>query len=169
MEPSNQRGDTDVTTTDMTLRDLLIPCAPLGTELILEWPDRSIFRIKRVGRVYVDVCPLMVNIRVVTTPVDADYSYERFWCYVGRGHQSFMAAVLAATMWDGQDGTEPLGWNKNGQTQEFRDAGHPQVWQSSRASVVMAEAMLGVDLSASVPTGPVAAASGELRPTRDRG
>lgn len=157
-----------MTKTDMTLRDLLIPCAPLGTELILEWPDQSIFRVKQVGRVYIDVCPLMVNHRVVTTPVDSPEGYERFWCYVGRSQASWMAALLAATMWDGHDDTEPLGWNKNGQTREFRGLDHPQVWQSSRASVVMAQALLGVDPSASVPTGPISA-SGEPGPTRDRG
>lgn len=46
---------------------------------------------------------------------------ERFWCYEGLGQRTFMRASLAAHAWDGADDTEPVGWNKNGQTHEWRD------------------------------------------------
>lgn len=31
-----------------------------------------------------------------------------------------LTAVLAAADWDGGDDTEPVGWNKNGRTGEWR-------------------------------------------------
>ena len=42
-------------------------------------------------------------------------------------------------MWDGSDDTEPLSWNRNGQTKEWREPGTSQTWQTSRAVEVAAE------------------------------
>jgi hypothetical protein len=69
------------------------------------------------GRHYIDVMPMLFNYRVVTTPVVAPWLLPaRHWCYAGKGHGALLRAMAAAMAWSGADGTEPLGWNKNGQT-----------------------------------------------------
>jgi hypothetical protein len=131
---------------DYTLRDLLTPVCPLGTadSLILEWvQDGTLFRVKQVPGYFLDIAPMLVNYRLCTTWIDDQSRYDRFWCYAGSGRATWMAAVLAATMWDGSDETEPMGWNKNGQSSEFREPEHPQVWQNSRAVKVYLDEMKG--------------------------
>lgn len=71
-------------------------------------------RIKTVGDYHIEVIPMIFNWRVHTVRVDGgpwEWS-ERFWCYEGRGWDSYLAAVLAAHVWDGADDTEPAGWIK---------------------------------------------------------
>ena len=63
---------------------------------------------------------MIYNWRVTRTPKDMPFTYDRHWCYAGTGWPSLLAAVLAAAEWDGADNTEPVGWNKNGQTGEWR-------------------------------------------------
>jgi len=74
--------------------------------------------VKAVATGDIHVLPMAANYRVQTSirgfPV-------RHWCYAGRGPASYVAAVLAAHAWDGSDDTEPVGWNKNGQTGEWRE------------------------------------------------
>lgn len=126
----------------MTLREILTPFCPLGTDkdLMLEWvQDGSLFRVKEVLGYYLDIAPQLANYRLVTTPIENESGWERGWCYVGKGRASFMAAVLAATLWDGSDDSEPLGWNKSLQTGEFREAGSSQSWQAGRAVPTMVD------------------------------
>jgi hypothetical protein len=120
----------------LTLRELLTPSCPLGTDqdLVLEWvQDGTLYRVKEVLGYYLDIAPQLVNYRLVTTPVEDESGWERGWCYAGRGRAAFMAALLAAAMWDGSDDTEPLGWNRNLQTQQWREPGTGQTWQNTRA------------------------------------
>lgn len=80
------------------------------------------YRVKETETYYVEVTPMLVNWRLHTIRKDGGplaWS-DRFWCYAGRSQQSFVTAVAAAVAWDGSDETEPEGWNKNGQTQEWR-------------------------------------------------
>jgi hypothetical protein len=79
------------------------------------------WRVKTAGTHYLDVMRQIWNWRLVTTPLDDPLGYDRGWCYAGTGPASFLAAVLAAMAWDGADGTEPEGWNKNVQTGEWRE------------------------------------------------
>jgi hypothetical protein len=72
------------------------------------------------GRHYIDVMWMLYNYRVATTPVALPFVFDRFWCYAGRTEADLQRAVLAAWAWDGADDTEPVGWNKNGQTGEWR-------------------------------------------------
>ena len=65
------------------------------------------------------VTPMVYNWRLLTVPKRDQSCYDRWWCYEGRSAASLATAVLAAMTWDG-DGN-PLGWSKNGQTQEWRD------------------------------------------------
>lgn len=129
----------------MTLRELLEPCCPLGTadRLILDWVQKdTLFRVKEVeSGYYLDIAPQLVNYRLVTTPVENESSWVRGWCYAGRGRHSFVAAVLAAALWDGSDHTEPTGWNKSLQTREWREPGEPQTWQTSRGVLVLHAAL----------------------------
>lgn len=68
------------------------------------------------------VKPMLFNWRLHTVrkPRDEYPSSERHWCYTGLGVQAFTNAYVAALAWDGSDDTEPPGWNKNGQTGEWR-------------------------------------------------
>lgn len=104
------------------------PAARLTSELAaaglgeLPWDGRvGGWLVKTTETHLVHVLPMVFSYRVATTPVDIPYVYDRHWCYVGLGPLSFTAAVLAAHAWDGADTTEPVGWNKNGQSGEWRE------------------------------------------------
>lgn len=60
------------------------------------------------------------NWRIARTPKDLPWSYDRFWCFAGTSWVTLVRAVRAAAEWDGLDSTDPEGWNKNGQTGEWR-------------------------------------------------
>lgn len=123
-----------------TLREILTPFCPLGTDhtLILDWvQDGTLFRVKQVEGYFLDVAPMLVNHRLCTTWIDDQDEYARFWCYTGNSRAAFMAAVLAAALWDGSDDSEPLGWNKSGQTREWREPGTSETWQAGRAVPTM--------------------------------
>lgn len=72
---------------------------------------------------YIDIMVMMFNYRITTTRVDIPAVYDRFWCYVGKDQQTLLRTMAAAMAWSGENGTEPEGWDKNGQTGEFR---HPE-------------------------------------------
>jgi hypothetical protein len=80
------------------------------------------WRIKTndAGTHYIDVLSMLFNYRICTTPIRSLYLTDRHWCYAGKGGDVFLRCVLAASAWDGADDTEPVGWNKNGQTGEWR-------------------------------------------------
>jgi hypothetical protein len=79
------------------------------------------FRVKETPTHWVDVVRMIYNWRVARTSKDAPMTYDRHWCFAGTGWPSLIAAVLAAAEWDGGDDTDPAGWNKNGQTREWRE------------------------------------------------
>lgn len=85
-------------------------------------PIEGGWRIKTntAGTHYIDILVQTFNYRVCTTPVGCPMVYDRYWCFAGRTQTDLLRTVLAAMAWDGADGTEPIGWNKNGQTQEWR-------------------------------------------------
>lgn len=78
-------------------------------------------RVKTTATHHIDMLRMLFNWRICTTPIGEPNCYDRHWCYKGTGLDTFMAAVLAAHAWDGAEGTEPDGWNKNGQTHEWRE------------------------------------------------
>lgn len=90
-----------------------------------EMTEEGLWRVKTSadGRHHIDVVRMIFNWRVATTPVATPYVFARWWCYKGTGPAAFVTAALAALAWDGSDNTEPAGWNKNGQTGEWRDNG----------------------------------------------
>ncbi len=92
-------------------------------EALAEPNDRGAVWTRETAIHYIDVIPMIANFRVATTRKTSPPMpfFERFWCYEGRGQASFVAAVLAASAWDGSDETEPAGWSKNGQTGEWRE------------------------------------------------
>lgn len=73
------------------------------------------YRVKTVGRWHIEVIPMLWNWRVHTVAVNGGPRAwsERYWCYAGRGEETFVAAVLAAHAWDGAHDTEPVGWVKS--------------------------------------------------------
>lgn len=78
------------------------------------------YRVTETETHYLDVLRQIYSWRLVTTPKDFPMVWDRGWCYYGTGLGSLAAAVLAARTWDGSDDSEPEGWNKNIQTQEWR-------------------------------------------------
>jgi hypothetical protein len=72
------------------------------------------------GTHYVDILVMLYNYRVVLTPVDRPMMIDRHWCYAGRTRATLLRAVVAVHAWDGSPDTEPYGWNKNGQTGQWR-------------------------------------------------
>lgn len=127
----------------MTLHELLTPMCPLGTadHLMLEWvQDGTLYRVKEVLGYYVDIQPSpFYSYRLVTTPVEDEAVWQRGWCYQGKDRHAWMAVLLAAAMWDGSDDTEPMGWNKNLQTKEWREPGSSQTWQAGDAVPTMVD------------------------------
>lgn len=80
------------------------------------------WRVKEAGGYLIEVMPMLSSWRLHTIPKNGGpWAWsERYWCYQGTGLLSFTRAVLAAAAWDGADDTEPPGWNRNGQTGEWR-------------------------------------------------
>lgn len=72
------------------------------------------------GTHWIDVLAMLYNYRIALTPKARPYEYEGHWCYAGKTRADLWRTVLAAAEWDGELGTEPAGWNKNGQTGEWR-------------------------------------------------
>lgn len=83
-------------------------------------PIEGGWRVKETPTHYIDVLVQLYNWRVARTPKADPYCIDRFWCYSGTGMSTLMLALGAAWAWDGADDTEPEGWNKNGQTREWR-------------------------------------------------
>ena len=79
------------------------------------------WRVAETTTHYIDVLVMIYNYRVVETPKADPDTYDRFWCYVGRDLAALLRAVAAARVWVASDDPEPAGWNKNGQTGEFRE------------------------------------------------
>jgi hypothetical protein len=77
-------------------------------------------KMNDAGTHYIDVFIMLFNYRIAATPTDNPYLVDRHWCYAGRGRDALLRCVLAAMAWDGAQDTEPEGWNKNGQTGEWR-------------------------------------------------
>lgn len=85
------------------------------------WTDYGLrLKVSDCGHYYLGMRRMMVNWRLETSPVDAEWWSRRYWCYAGLGPRTFAAAALAGLAWSGRDGSEPLGWNKNGQSDEWR-------------------------------------------------
>lgn len=72
------------------------------------------------GTHHVDVLLMLFNARIALTPVDDPTYHVRHWCYAGNDFASLLRAIGAALAWDGSLDSEPDGWNKNGQTREWR-------------------------------------------------
>lgn len=49
------------------------------------------------------------------------YGFDRGWCYYGTDVITLLQTVKAALDWDGEDDTEPLGWDKNAFTGEYSE------------------------------------------------
>jgi len=88
-----------------------------GTEVV---PVLGGFRVKETETHWVDVLRMIYNWRVARTPKDRPETYDRHWCFAGTSWVTLITAVHAVTEWDGADETDPPGWNKNGQTGEWR-------------------------------------------------
>ncbi|WP_394621320.1 hypothetical protein JNUCC0626_20145 [Lentzea sp. JNUCC 0626] len=92
-----------------------------GKVMLCPLLDQQGLRVKQVGPHFIDVVRMAFNWRIVETYVANPLYYARYWCYAGTAHGTFLAAVLAAAVWDGAADTEPLSWNKNGQTGQWRE------------------------------------------------
>lgn len=90
-------------------------------EPILDRGETIGWRVKSTDTHHLDVMIMAFNYRLVTTNKAIPQVYDRYWCYAGKSPAVLFAAVAAAFAWDGSDGTEPEGWNKSGQTQEWRE------------------------------------------------
>lgn len=89
----------------------------MGTEVI---PVFGGFRLRETETHFIDVMRMLVNWRVTTTYKDTLWECDRHWCFAGTGAVALLRAAHAVAEWDGADDTEPAGWNKNGQTGEWR-------------------------------------------------
>jgi hypothetical protein len=94
--------------------------AVAGTEVT---PVDGGFRVKETDTHQVDVLRQIYNWRIARTPKALPMTYDRFWCYAGTSWVTLIRAVSAAAEWDAGDSTDPEGWNKNGQSGEWRAPG----------------------------------------------
>lgn len=98
----------------MTIPGLLYEAGAIPElgELHLERQDYGVWRVKETATHWIDVVPMIFNWRIATTSKSCPLVYDRGWCYRGTGPDTFVAAVLAAWAWDGDDETEPAGYFK---------------------------------------------------------
>lgn len=80
------------------------------------------FRIRETETHYIDVVEQLFNWRVCSTykPFDG-LVYDAGYCYLGKGADTFIRAVLGAAVWDGPGHGHPPGWEKNAFTGEWAD------------------------------------------------
>jgi hypothetical protein len=73
----------------------------------------------------IDVMRMAFNWRITTSEAATNYqTYEDGWCYVGgTGEVVKQKALVCAIMMALEQRDEPLGWNKNVRTQEWREDG----------------------------------------------
>jgi hypothetical protein len=81
------------------------------------------YRVKENAIYYLEVIPMLLEWRLHTVrKSDGPLACtQRYWDYAGKGRASFVRAILAAHAWDGAGGSEPQGWNWNGQTREWKE------------------------------------------------
>lgn len=100
----------------MTHTETAMPNAEIGQPIDGGW------RIKTndAGTHYIDILGMIFNYRIALTPIAQPLETDRHWCYAGRGIDTLLRVFAAAYAWDGNPDTEPEGWNKSGQTGEWR-------------------------------------------------
>jgi hypothetical protein len=76
------------------------------------------WRVAETDTHYIDVLVMLFNHRVVTTPKRFPEVYDEYWCYTG-SDRGLLAAMTAIRLWAETGDAEPIGWTKNGQTQEW--------------------------------------------------
>lgn len=64
--------------------------------------------VKETETTRVEVCRMLFNDRIMEVPKSDPLTVTRYWCF-----PQGSAAVLAALVWDGGAGTEPVGWIKS--------------------------------------------------------
>jgi hypothetical protein len=69
---------------------------------------------------------LIFSFRISRQPKDSPMTYDRNWCYYGKGLFNFLRTIEAAAKWDGADDTDPEGWDKNANTGKYA---HPDIFQ----------------------------------------
>lgn len=82
-------------------------------------PIQGGFRIKETEHHYVDVMRLALNWRITQTRKDNTGMYDGGWCYFGTGVQVLLRTIMCAVEWDGEQGTTPMGWDKDVRTGEY--------------------------------------------------
>lgn len=91
------------------------------------------FRIRETQTHYIDAVSMIVNWRVTETRKDDPRCYDRHWCFNGTSVVTLVRVIKAVMEWDCANDTDPPGWNKNGQTGEWRPETHgPQRMESHR-------------------------------------
>lgn len=83
-------------------------------------PIEGGYRIKTVGSHHIDALFMLFGtVRIVETPVDFPFVYDRFWDF-----PDAIMALVAAYEWDGEPGTEPAGWVRawDGRRKDARSA-----------------------------------------------
>ncbi len=78
------------------------------------------WRVTETPTHHIDVLAMLFNWRVAETPKASPQTIDRFWCYAGRDGAVLLSAVTAAVAWAESGEDEPRGWNKSGQTGEWR-------------------------------------------------
>jgi hypothetical protein len=90
-----------------------------ATDFPLERIDGG-YRVAETDECYIDVLAMLFNWRIAETPKDYPLTINRHWCYAGRDSATLLRAIGQARLWVALGGDEPAGWNKNGQTGEWR-------------------------------------------------
>lgn len=74
--------------------------------------DRGTWTVKRSGDYLVEISVMLFNYRIVLTPVSCLDVWDHGWCYFGRDQATLTRALLAATAFDPQTQSAPVGYDK---------------------------------------------------------
>lgn len=77
--------------------------------------DRAAFMVKETATHYIDLVPMIYNVRVVMTPKDAPLGYDAGWCYPG-----LLEAAAAVEAWDPDTQHRPEGFIKEAAARQER-------------------------------------------------
>lgn len=85
---------------------------PVGVTLPPWDAKRQVWTVKQTENWLVEICPMIFNFRLLLTPVHCPDVWDHAWCYFGTDAATLTRAMLAATAFDPETQSAPVGYDK---------------------------------------------------------